>query len=130
MISIDRAETILNELAEELPPEIFTGLTGGINLLPRAKRHPESVGDTLYILGEYIYDPKLGRRINIYFGSFERMFPYAEEDFVREKLRETLRHEFVHHVEGLAGENDLETEDRKRLADYRERYGRNMETAE
>ena len=124
MVSIDRAEEILNELAEELPPEVFIGLTGGINLLPRAKRHPEAGDGLLYILGEYIFDPKLGRRINIYYGSFERMFPNADEDQMRERLRETLRHEFVHHVEGLAGENDLAVDDMKRLAEYKKRHDR------
>lgn len=123
MISIDRAETILNELAEELPPEVFRDLSGGINLLPAAKRHPEARNGMLYILGEYIFDPKLGRRINIYYGSFEKMFPYADEDQMRERLRETLRHEFVHHVEGLAGENDLAVDDMIKLAEYKKRQG-------
>ena len=123
MISIDRAETILNELAEELPPEVFRDLSGGINLLPAAKRHPEAGNGMLYILGEYIFDPKLGRRINIYYGSFEKMFPYADEDQMRERLRETLRHEFVHHVEGLAGTNDLAVDDMIKLAEYKKRHG-------
>ena len=123
MISIDRAETILNELAEELPPEVFRDLSGGINLLPAAKRHPEAGNGMLYILGEYIFDPKLGRRINIYYGSFEKMFPYADEDQMRERLRETLRHEFVHHVEGLAGANDLAVDDMIKLAEYKKRHG-------
>lgn len=124
MISIDRAETILNELAEELPPEVFRDLSGGINLLPESKRHPEAADGMLYILGEYIFDPKLGRRINIYYGSFERMFPNADDDQMRERLRETLRHEFVHHVEGLAGENDLAVDDMIKLAEYKKRHGR------
>ncbi len=123
MISIDRAETILNELAEELPPEVFRDLSGGINLLSAAKRHPEAGNGMLYILGEYIFDPKLGRRINIYYGSFEKMFPNADEDQMRERLRETLRHEFVHHVEGLAGENDLAVDDMIKLAEYKKRQG-------
>ena len=123
MISIDRAETILNELAEELPPEVFRDLSGGINLLPESKRHPEAGNGMLYILGENIFDPKLGRRINIYYGSFEKMFPNADEDQMRERLRETLRHEFVHHVEGLAGANDLAVDDMIKLAEYKKRHG-------
>ncbi len=40
-------------------------------------------------------------------------------DIIEEKLRETLFHEFIHHLESLAGERDLEIEDAENLAKYK-----------
>ena len=65
----------------------------------------------------------MGRLIRIYYGSFEKLFGYLEEEELKEKLRETLFHEFTHHLESLAGERDLEIQDAKQLARYRKERG-------
>ena len=57
MISIDRFEEILGELAEELPAEFYHGLNGGILVEDRHPLHPTDVDGDLYILGEYRIDP-------------------------------------------------------------------------
>ena len=41
---------------------------------------------------------------------------------IEEKLRETLYHEFTHHLESLGGEKGLEIEDAENLARYRSKY--------
>ena len=115
MVDIDRVGEILDELAEELPYEFYNELSGGILLLPEMKQSPH--GEDLCIMGEYSVSQS-GRMIKIYYGSFERMYGWMDEAQLTEKLREVLRHEFRHHIEGLAGERGLEIEDEEQLREY------------
>lgn len=87
---------------------------------PMQSRDPDFPGEDLYILGEYCQDPYLGRSIVIYYGSFEPVFGDLSPLELRRELRDTLRHEFRHHVEALAGENGLDLEDEAWLAEYLE----------
>ena len=97
VISIDRFEEILGELAEELPAEFYTGLNGGILIEDRHPLHPADRNGDLYIMGEYRNDPSTGRCIVLYYGSFR------------------------HHVEGRAGVRDLEEWDAEQIRAYRAR---------
>lgn len=101
MISIDRFEEILGELAEELPAEFYHGLNGGILVEDRHPLHPADVDGDLYILGEYRIDPAMGRCIILYYGSFRRVFR--------------------HHIEGRAGVRDLEEWDAEQIRAYHAR---------
>ena len=122
-ITIDRAQVLLEQIAETLPAELYKDLNGGILLLPQEKISPYAVGDDLYILGEYQSGGSMGRLIKIYYGSFEKLFgSFSEEEF-KERLKKTLFHEFTHHLESLAGERDLEIEDERQLAAYRREKG-------
>jgi len=122
MITIDEAQDILEKVAEGLPHAFYKDLNGGIILLPDVKRSREPWAQNLYTLGEYIVSPGMGRYIAIYYGSFEHVFgAYASEEKIAEELRKTLIHEFRHHMEDLAGENDLEKEDEERLRIYKDR---------
>jgi len=116
--TIDDVEYILNQIADEIPDEFFKHLNGGIILLDESKPHPQSTGD-LWILGEYHSRHDMGRYICLYFGSFKRLYPRVPEPVLREKLRETLLHEFTHHLESLAGERGLEITDQIRINEYR-----------
>lgn len=119
MIDIDRAYTLLEEIAEELPEEFWNQLNGGISLLPRTKRNREIPGKTLYILGEYHEEAAMGRYIVLYYGSFRHVFgEEISEAELKEHLRKTVYHEFTHHVEALAGERGLEIKDAQRMAGY------------
>ncbi|MFB0919222.1 MAG: metallopeptidase family protein [Clostridiaceae bacterium] len=114
----DRMLEILDMLADELPEVFFDRLNLGISVIDEVRYDPLSrEGDPLFILGRYIKD-FMGRRIEIYYGSFMRVFGYLNEEQMTIKLRETLRHEFRHHLENLGGERDLEWEDLDRLRDY------------
>ena len=119
-MNIQEVGRILDELAEELPEEFYRDLNGGILLVPEEKRSPH--GNDLYIMGEYIRS-SLGRMIKIYYGSFERMYSWMDEDQLTEQLREVLRHEFTHHIESLAGERGLEIKDEQQIQEYLRRRG-------
>ena len=59
--------------------------------------------------------------IYIYYGSFLEVYGELGEKELEEELRETLLHEFTHHMESLAGERGLEIKDEKELWEYRRR---------
>jgi hypothetical protein len=118
MIPIDEMETMLDDIASELPQEFFKYLNGGIILLPEGKYHAKSTGNDLFVMGEYRIDGPLGRYIAIYYGSFSSVFGHLPPDQLKDELRHTLKHEFRHHLESLAGEKDLEVMDAMDIAKY------------
>lgn len=123
-MDIDKAQEILDRVAESLPKEFFNELNGGILLLSESKKSPYAQNDDLWIMGEYIRSGTMGRMIKIYFGSFEMMYSYLPDDEVAEKLRATLLHEFTHHLESLGGERGMEIEDEINLREYLKAHGK------
>ena len=84
------------------------------------KISPYAKNDDLVILGEYCR-AYFGNQIIIYYGSFQKMFYYLDEDELKNKIREVVRHEFRHHMENLAGiygSESLEYEDKVNLRRY------------
>jgi hypothetical protein len=117
-MTIDEMQNILDELAEELPEEFYRELNGGIILLPEAHVSAFARRDDLYTLGEYRHSWGMGRYIVIFYGSFEKIFGRLSNEEMKNELRKTLRHEFTHHLESLAGENALEKEDANFINKY------------
>lgn len=118
MITIDEMQDMLEEITEEVPEAFFKDLNGGILLLPEAKLSKEARHNDLYTLGEYVSDHSMGRYIIIYYGSFSKLFKDASIRSMRRQLRETLFHEFTHHLERLAGERGLEIKDQEQMERY------------
>ena len=123
MISFERFEEITYELAQQLPEELFRKLDGGVMARAAVKMHPQAVSDDLYILGEYHRDPHLSRFVVLYYGSFMKAYGHLSEDGLRKEMWRVLRHEFLHHLESLAGERDLEIQDAIQIAEYRHAHG-------
>lgn len=117
---IDTVNKMLDKIAQEIPEEFFNKLNEGVVLLPEVKIHPESERDDLVILGEYSRT-YTGRNIKIYYGSFKRVYNGIDNTSIYEKLKDTLLHEFTHHLESLAGEKGLEVKDAVDLKEYRDR---------
>ena len=125
MYTFDEVSVVLDEIAEELPEAFYSSLSGGVYLLPDAVTDDESdEKDPLYILGEYINDYDFSGYINIYYGSFMEVFPNLPPDELKRELKQTLIHEFTHHMESLAGERGLDIKDELEM----ERYRRSLET--
>ena len=103
MISFEEAGRILDEAAEALPEEIFRGLNGGVNLIPQVRRDENG----LLVMGTYNVD-QMGRRVEIYYGSFRVRYPDASPDKCAKALVRTLKHELRHHIENLAMDRSLE----------------------
>ena len=120
MLTFDQAGDLLDQMAEEFPPEFYNDLNGGISLLPDALPDPDFPPGEMYILGEYCND-MMGRYINLYYGSFAALAEqegWTDQDW-EEEFYTTLAHEFTHHIEGLAGERGLEIKDEQELEEYR-----------
>lgn len=118
MVTIDEAQHMLDKIAESLPQEFYVDLNGGILLLPDAKQSPYSRHGDLWIMGEYVRSSSMGRYISIYYGSFQKAYGHLSSEEFEEQLKETLLHEFTHHLEGLAGEKGLEKWDDERIKKY------------
>ncbi len=119
-MSLEEFQTILGEMLDELPDRFLDELNGGVMAEPGARQDEDHGG--LFILGQYHRDPYLGRLIVLYYGSFVYLYGANRERWLRE-MRTTLRHEFRHHLEGLAGVRDLEREDLEQIRRFLEGTG-------
>ena len=120
MVDIDRFCELLDEVCEELPDEFFKDLHQGVVVSEEAKISPYARADDLTIMGEYRRS-RFGNQITIYYGSFARSYGNADEEYIKDRLREVVRHEFRHHMEnlsGIYGTKSLEYEDKVQIEEY------------
>ena len=120
MLSIEDVNNLLDDIAAELPDEVFNGLNGGVSLVQDIKRSSASDDGMLYTLGEYRRD-QMGRYIVLYYGSIRAVHGRETREQLRESLKKLLTHELTHHLESLAGERGLEIKDAAALENYRQR---------
>jgi hypothetical protein len=118
-LSFDEFARLADRVVDEIPPRLCRELNGGFVVLPEAKRDGE-----LLILGEYVLDEWLGRRVVLYYGSFAELLGGSPVRVWARELRRTVRHELRHHLESLAGVDYLAREDQKLLARLEEQRGR------
>ena len=116
--TIDDVSEMLGDIVDDIPADFFNELNGGVVLLEECKFHPSGHGD-LVILGEYHHNRAMGRYIYIYYGSFMRLYRHLPKEVLKERLRDTLIHEFTHHLESLAGERNLELHDQVNMDRYK-----------
>jgi hypothetical protein len=114
-LSFREFRALAGRLVDRVPPVLARELSGGFQVAPGARRD----GD-LYVLGEYVEDPALGRLIVLYYGSFVAVCRGADRAVWEKELWETIRHELRHHLEALAGTEDLAREEEAELAALRE----------
>lgn len=117
MKTYEETEKMLNAIVDSTPDELFYGLSGGVILSEKVKLHPGSGRRPLYILGEYLRNT-LGNCIVIYYGSFNLVHGFLDDDEYYEKLRHTFAHEMRHHMEFRSGVKDLERYDDERYGRY------------
>ena len=110
-LDLDTFSKLASGIAAALPERLFRDLNGGISVLPGKKRDGK-----YFLMGEYIEDPVLGKVIFIHYGSFREVLGDAPREEWEEELRETIVHELRHHVESLAGVDDLSVEEEAELA--------------
>ena len=123
MYSIEEINEMLDEIALELPEEVFRELNGGVSLLRETKRSVADPDGGLYTLGEYRRD-QMGRYILLYYGSICIVHGGDTREDMRLNLKRVLTHELTHHLESLAGERDLEIRDEVDLDEYFQGKGR------
>jgi len=122
-MTLEEFHLALEEIAGQMPPQLFEHLNGGVNIREEVLLSPDSVPEEpRYILGQYHHYRVLGRWIDLYYGSFSRSFPCAGEDVWRREMDRVLRHELRHHMEDQAGETALRDEDKRMTQAYRLRH--------
>ena len=119
ILTIDRVNDLLDDIADSIPAALFDGLNGGINLLEEAKPDLEFPEGEMYILGEYC-DDLLGQYINLYYGSFAALLSDEDEETWKDEIFATVAHEFTHHMEDFAGLLALDDKDAEFLRQARE----------
>ena len=125
MMNFDEFSDIVEEELALLPEYVHEELNGGVLTDRSAYLHPGRMADDLYILGTYTTDPVMGKQIVLYYGSFMAVMGQAGEGAIRAQIRETLRHEFRHHLEtraGLFSSGTLIEEDRNAMRKYYMRH--------
>lgn len=130
MLSFEDFIRILNEEVEALPEYVHDKLNGGVLADSSVYLHPGRVADDLYIFGTYSVDPVFGKRIILYYGSFTAVLGDSSESAYRKKIRETVRHEFLHHLETRAGmysKGTLAEEDAIKMREYYKSHGAGKE---
>ena len=96
MLTFDDFARIVREEVDLLPDFVHEKLDGGVLVDSDVYLHPKRLADDLYILGTYSVDPVFGKRIILYYGSFTATLGAASESAYRVRIRETVRHEFLH----------------------------------
>lgn len=109
-LTLAEFESRTTDLIDRIPEKFCTQLNGGFLLLPEAKKD----GD-FYIMGEYVEDEIMGCSIILYYGSFAGLLEEASRAEWLDELRETIWHELRHHLESLAGVDDLVLEEMAEL---------------
>ena len=124
MISTKKYKEIIEELLDELPAEFFRELSGGV-IVSDAMVIPDYARDNdLCTMGQYQISYGI-RQIQMFKGSFDRVYPQADEDEARALLRGILRHEFRHHMESISSihnASSLEAEDERDKQAYLSRH--------
>lgn len=114
-MNLDEFTALAHKLVDEVPSRLVRDLNGGFLVMPETKRDGEFL-----VMGEYIEEGYLGSFIVFYYGSFAALFADEEEAVWIDELRETIWHELRHHLESLAGVDDLAREELEELLRYLE----------
>lgn len=105
-MTLDAFTEMAHRVVDEIPPALCRGLSGGFLVVP------ERMTDQGYlVLAHYVSEGSLGSRVVFYYGSFREMLAGEPPEVWEAELRETAWHEIRHHVENLAGVDDLGVED-------------------
>ncbi|MBM7866059.1 hypothetical protein GTO89_06125 [Heliobacterium gestii] len=112
---IDRFADLAERMIAEIPEKFLLRLNGGIHIQPDTIQDDEG----FFILGECFFDEFLGHWINIYHGSFAGCFAEEPAEVWEDELYETILHELRHHLEDLAGADDLLREEMAELEAWR-----------
>lgn len=109
--SFDQFADMLDQAVDRIPSRFLRDLNGGFNLRKGKKCEGE-----YYILGEYIEDGIGGCFIMFYYGSFVELLEDEPEECWEEEIVDTVLHEMQHHLESLAGCDDLARKEMEELA--------------
>lgn len=100
--TFDTFADMLDDAVDRIPERFLRELNGGFNLRQEANRDGE-----YYIMGEYVEDGLGGCFIVFYYGSFVALLTDEPMSVWKEEIIDTVLHEMQHHLEAMAGRDDL-----------------------
>ena len=98
----DQFAEMLDQVIGRIPPRYLRDLTGGFNLQKGKKRDGK-----YFIMGEYIEDYILGSFIMFYYSFICRTAEGETIEAWETEIIDTVLHELQHHLESMAGRDDL-----------------------
>lgn len=129
LIRYEDFRALVEVLWDDIPSN-FTRDLQGVHVFPEAKPDPGLGMRGVWRMGEYL-DPGppsvfggfggLGRHIALYYGSFVALARHQPRFDWEYEIWVTLLHELRHHVESLAGRDDLAKEDFSQLQALKKR---------
>lgn len=99
---------VLEATEKEIPPILLKDLNMGIHVSPKKQEDDEE--KDYYIMGEYIQN-ELGNQVVLYYGSFQYFLEDEPEKIWHKEIMDTIKHELIHHIEAMAGQEDLAHEE-------------------
>lgn len=96
-------------LDQEIPPILLEGLNLGVIVSPKIEYSKE--GPQFIVMGHYVQN-RLGKQIILYYGSFLHFYEGKSTPAWKRKILATIKHELTHHIEALAGQEDLAKQER------------------
>ncbi len=109
--SFNQFADLLDDAVDRIPDRFLHELSGGFNLRKETKRE-----DGYFIMGEYVEDGLGGCFIVFYYGSFVALLADEPITVWEEEIIDTVLHEMQHHLEALAGRDDLAQKEMEELA--------------
>lgn len=113
-LSLEEFESMATAFIDEIPDRLCLELNGGFLMLPNVKKD----GD-FYVMGEYVEDGIMGCSIILYYGSFVHLLEESSREEWEDELRDTIVHELRHHLESMAGVDDLVKEEMAEIEAYK-----------
>lgn len=95
---------VINVSEKEIPTILLSDLNLGIYVSP--KKQVDDAEKDYYIMGEYIQN-ELGNQVVLYYGSFAYLLEDEPLNIWHKEIMDTIKHELIHHVEAMAGQEDL-----------------------
>lgn len=132
-MTFDEFADIAEQKIALLPEYVTEELTGGVLVDQNTCLHPGRLEDDLYILGTYSTGGLCGKQIILYYGSFMAVMGNSSDETIRMQIRETLRHEFRHHMETRAGlfwKGTLIEEDADNMRKYYMRHAKRAKSGD
>lgn len=110
-LSFDQFAEMVDNAVDLIPPRFCRDLTGGFTVQEKMK------SDGRYItMGEYVEGGHLGCFIVFYYGSFAALLNNKPIEVWQKEIRDTVLHEMQHHLESMAGRDDLARQEIAELA--------------
>jgi predicted Zn-dependent protease with MMP-like domain len=119
-LTFDEFDQIFAEELSKIPEQFKEGVSQFILEESLCRYNKYLPG--LYTLGLYKPRGELGQPVVvIYFGSFKNAFANLKVVELQKEIAKTIAHELLHHWELQSGYDDLGEEDKKQLAEWKNR---------